>query len=91
MKDAIKYGPVAASIIVVGILLLGITRTFFSTYDEFAWMIIKIGIGTVIFSYVDNVFLKGQNTKEQLSQGNVAHALYLVGFAIIIGAGIIAA
>ncbi len=90
-KGVIKYGGVVASLLAVGALLLGVTHKFFIEFSGFAWFITYVGISFGLYSLVDNVFHRAFNDEEELKKGNVAYAIKMLGYAIIIAACVSAA
>jgi len=85
-KGVIKYGGVVAAILAVGAIMIGITHEFAIEFSSFAWFIAYAGISFGLYSVADNIFLKNFNTAVELKNGNVAYALVLLGFAVIIAA-----
>ncbi len=91
MKKTIKYAGVVASILAIAALALGVTHRFFIEFSGFAWFIAYTGISFGLYSIADNIFLRSFDTVEELKNGNVAYAIKLLGFAIIIAACVSAA
>lgn len=90
-KDVIRYAVPVAGILAVGALAIAITTKFFVEFNDLAWFLVLTGISFGLYSIADNIFLKSFNTKEELKKGNVAYAIVLLGFAIIIAACVSAA
>ncbi len=90
-KDVIKYAAPIVGILAVGALAISITSKFFVEFNDLAWFIVLTGISFGLYSVADNIFLKSFNTNDELRKGNVAYAIKLLGFAIIIAACVSAA
>jgi hypothetical protein len=90
-KDVIKYAIPIVGILAVGALAISITSKFFVEFNDLAWFIVLTGISFGLYSVADNIFLKAFNTNDELRKGNVAYAIKLLGFAIIIAACVSAA
>jgi hypothetical protein len=91
MNSYIKYGWLVAILLAVGIVAVGASYQWAIEFSGFAWFILLAGGGLFIWSQVDTWLLRLVDTLQQIQNGNVAVALYMLSAAIIIAAAIVAA
>lgn len=84
-EGTIKYAAAVLGILIVASALVAVTERFFSEFSSVAWFGIRVGLGFAAYSIADNIFLRDFNTTDELRKGNVAYAIKLFGFALIIG------
>jgi len=71
---------------VVAVVAVGYTFTRAIQFSGFAAALAKVAIGMVLFYAFDVFVMKQIDTVEELKKGNVAYAVFLLGFAVVIAA-----
>ena len=67
-------------------LAVGYTFTRAIQFSGFAAALAKAAIGIFLFYAFDVFVMKRIDTMEELKKGNVAYAVFLLGFAVVIAA-----
>ncbi len=57
-------------------------------FSGFASSLVKITIGAGLFFLFDQYVLKDLDTIEELKKGNVAYAIFMLGYAVLLAAAI---
>jgi hypothetical protein len=73
-------------LLVASILSVSYTFNYAVEFSAFAVAIAKVTIGATIFYLFDLLALKDIQTIEELKKGNIAFAIFFLGFAILIAA-----
>ena len=70
----------------VAVVAVGYTFTWAIQFSAFAAALAKAAIGIFLFYAFDVFVMKRIDTVEELKKGNVAYAVFLLGFAVVIAA-----
>ena len=82
MKRPAFFFVLLTTVVVVGV---GYTFTRAIQFSGFAAALAKAAIGILFYAFYVFV-MKRINTVEELKKGNVAYAVFLLGFAVVIAA-----
>ena len=83
--DTVRYAVVVIAILIVASALIAVTNRFFAEFSSIAWFVARVGMGFGMYAICDNIFLREFKTIDEIRNGNVAYAIVLFGFALIIG------
>ena len=91
MKEFLEsaHGRLMILVSLVAALTIYLTFTFFINLSSFAVAITKAIISLILFWLFDKYAMKEVDTIEQLKNGNIAYALFMLALAVIIAAAII--
>ena len=75
-------------LLIVSIALFVGMMVFIPAFSAFSASILKIAIGGSLFFLFDRYVLIEVDTIEELKKGNIAYALFILGYALVIAAAI---
>lgn len=64
---------------------LALTHLLFFQFSTLAWAFTKAVLAISLFVAVDSTLLSDINTIEQLKKGNIAYALVILSYALLVG------
>lgn len=75
----------ALLILILGVAVFGIVEYSSPDYSSFAGIVLNISVVYSLLTIIDNTFLKGFNTIEELKNNNIAVGIALAGLFIMLG------
>lgn len=75
-------------ILIFGAIIYFALLEYLPNISEFGAALVKIGTGGLCFWLFDRFAMKDIETLEELKKGNVAYALFLLAYAIVIASAI---
>lgn len=72
-------------LIAISIGSVWLTFEYFPQYSYFGAAVAKVGISITLFYLIDAYLLSEIETIEELKNGNIAYALVILAYAIIVG------
>ena len=82
-------GKMIVSIIIISVLLIYITFNWIIELSSFAVGMAKATLGIIIFYLFDKVAMKEIDTVQELKNGNVAYAIFMLSLAILVMAAML--